>query len=89
MHHNNRLLIDCSDGGNKSIAVVPGVKVVTVTYVRLNCDVALARIGVDANDGELGVLGCCSALLSVVVGRGGDGCTIFLSLSLDGVQRGD
>lgn len=89
MHHNNRLLVDCSDGGNKSIAVVPGVKIVTVACVRLNCDVALARVGVDANDGELGVLSCCSALLSVVVGRGGKGCTIILSLSLDGVQGGD
>ena len=89
MHHNNRLLVDCSDGGDKSIAVVPWVKVVTVASVRLNCDVALAGVRVDANDGELSVLSCCSALLCVIVRRGGKGCAIVLGLSLNGVQGGD
>ena len=89
MHHNNRLLVDCSDGGDKIIAVVPWVKVVTVTCIFLYSDVTLTGVGVDANDGELGVLGCCSALLGVIVRRCGEGCAIFLGLSLNGIQGGD
>jgi hypothetical protein len=89
VHYDNSLLVHSRYSSDQVIAIVPRVKVVAITNVFFDGDIALSRVRVDAHNGDVGLLGCGGALLGVVISRGGEGCPIFLGLGFDGIQWGN
>jgi hypothetical protein len=89
VHYDNGLLIHSRYSSDQGIAIVPWVKIVAITSVGFDGDIALSRVRVDAHNSEVGLLGRGGALLGVVIGRGGDCCPVFLGLGFDSIQWGD
>lgn len=83
----NGLLVHGCDGADESVARMPGVEIIAVAGVAFDCDVTLARVGVDEDDSGCRRRSCRCTSASAVCGRCSDGSAVLCRLSLDSIKR--
>lgn len=101
MHYDNGVTVDSGNGLDQCVASMPGIQVISVTllvatqfalvsdvpvtFVALDSDIVLSRVGIDEDNGHIFSFGSSSCSCQIAITDGaGNSCSVSVGAGGDG-----